>query len=188
MMILDEQHIPANPRENYDRLARSLQNERRTPVSTEGVKYDNTKIQMELLPMQELREVARVLTYGAKKYAPDNWKKVPNAKERYAGALLRHFTDYREGITFDHETCPDPLRHIAQVACNALFLLYFELLDENTKANEIPTSSPVEDISETMINANTDEYKKYIEDSVSSFLRTIEMKWSKSHESNQPIV
>jgi hypothetical protein len=98
--------------------------------SSKGMKFDDNKIQMELLPLRELREVARVLTYGAKKYAPDNWKKVANAKERYTGALLRHLTEYREGNIFDHETCPDPLRHIAQVACNALFLLHFELQNE----------------------------------------------------------
>ena len=113
----------------------------------EGVKYDSDKIQMELLPLRELQEVARVLTYGAKKYAPDNWKKVPNLKERYAGALLRHFTAYREGVTFDHETCPNPLRHIAQVACNALFLLWQELEEENTKINELPAPQKSEKIS-----------------------------------------
>ena len=51
-------------------------------------------------------------------------------KERYAGALLRHFTDYLNGIVFDEETSPNPQRHIAQVACNALFLLWKELEDE----------------------------------------------------------
>ena len=112
---------------------------REGPDFSKGVKYDSNKVQMELLPMRELREVARVLTYGAKKYDKDNWKKVPNAKERYAGALLRHFTEYREGRAFDHETCPDPSRHIAQVACNALFLLYFELQDEITVAEDEPS-------------------------------------------------
>jgi hypothetical protein len=110
-------------------------------IAPQGVKYDQNKIQMELLPLRELREVARVLTYGAKKYAPDNWKKVSNAKERYTGALLRHLTEYREGRPFDHETYPDPLRHIAQVACNSLFLLYFELQDEITKEREMPSPS-----------------------------------------------
>jgi hypothetical protein len=110
---------------------------KRAPESdfSQGVKYDGNKIQMELLPLRELREVARVLTYGAKKYAPDNWKKVSNAKERYTGALLRHLTEYREGNAFDYETCSDPLRHIAQVACNALFLLYFELQESSTKSD-----------------------------------------------------
>jgi hypothetical protein len=128
---------------NYDRIPEIPQelvnlpsrDGKEGPDLSAGLKYDYNKIQMELLPLRELREVARVLTYGAKKYAPDNWKKVPNAKERYAGALLRHFTEYREGNIFDRETCPNPIRHIAQVACNALFLLWQELEDENTKAS-----------------------------------------------------
>ena len=95
-----------------------------------GIKYDSDKIQMELLPLRELKEIARVLTYGAKKSAPENWKKVPDMKERYTGALLRHLTAYREGETFDLETGDNPQRHIAQVACNALFLLWEELDDE----------------------------------------------------------
>jgi hypothetical protein len=124
-----------------DELTAQVAQEFKGPDFPNGVKYDDKKIQMELLPLRELQEVARVLTYGAKKYAPDNWKKVANAKERYTGALLRHLTEYREGNVFDHETCPDPLRHIAQVACNALFLLYFELQDEITKAREMPPPS-----------------------------------------------
>ena len=103
-----------------------------------GIKYDDGKVKMELLPLRELREVARVLTYGAKKYAPENWKKVPDLKERYTGALLRHLTEYREGNIFDAETGQASLRHIAQVACNALFLLWAELEDE--KPNNHPRS------------------------------------------------
>ena len=99
-------------------------------LTTEGVKYDSNKIQMELLPLRELREVAKVLTYGAKKYAPENWKKVSNMEDRYVGALLRHLTEYREGNKFDSETGLENLRHIAQVVCNALFLLWKELEDE----------------------------------------------------------
>ena len=95
-----------------------------------GTKADEGKIRMELLPMRELREVAKVLTYGAKKYSADNWKSVADAKERYAGALLRHFTEYREGNAFDSEALGTGVRHIAQVVCNALFLLYMELEGE----------------------------------------------------------
>jgi len=97
-----------------------------------GIKYDKDKIKMELLPLRELREVAKVLTYGAKKYEPDNWKKVPDAKERYTGALLRHLTEWRDGEVFDPEAPDAKLRHMAQVVCNALFLLWEELEKEET--------------------------------------------------------
>jgi hypothetical protein len=100
----------------------------------DGIKDDKEKIKMELLPLRELREIAKVLTYGTKKYAPDNWKKVPDAKERYTGAMLRHLTDWRDGEIFDPEAPGAELRHIAQVACNALFLLWAELEDEKVKS------------------------------------------------------
>jgi len=93
----------------------------------EGVKYDLNKPRMELLPMNALYEVSKVLTHGAKKYAPNNWKYVENARDRYTGALLRHLALWREGRTVDEESGEDKLLHIAQVACNALFLVWFEL-------------------------------------------------------------
>jgi len=94
---------------------------------SEGKKYDSKKPQMELLPMNALLEVSKVLTHGAKKYAPGNWKLVENARDRYTGALLRHLALWREGETIDKESGEDRLLHIAQVACNALFLVWFEL-------------------------------------------------------------
>jgi hypothetical protein len=92
----------------------------------DGKKDDSGKPCMELLPFSALVEVAKVLTHGAKKYAPDNWKKVPNAKNRYTGALMRHLAAWKEGEDIDGESGDDKLRHIAQVACNALFLVWFE--------------------------------------------------------------
>jgi len=94
-----------------------------------GIKFDTGKPQMELLPMNALLEVSKVLTHGAKKYAPGNWKFVKNAKDRYTGALLRHLALWREGETIDEESGEDRLLHIAQVACNALFLVWFEMED-----------------------------------------------------------
>ena len=92
-----------------------------------GLKFDAGKPRMELLPMDALMEVSKVLTHGAKKYAPDNWKSVENPKDRYTGALLRHLAAWREGEKIDAESGGDHLLHIAQVACNALFLVWFEL-------------------------------------------------------------
>jgi len=92
-----------------------------------GIKDDKNKPRMELLPMGALIEVSKVLTHGAKKYAPDNWKIIDDAENRYTGALLRHLSLWREGEQVDKESGGDRLLHIAQVACNALFLVWFEL-------------------------------------------------------------
>ena len=96
-----------------------------------GIKFDKEKIKMELIPLSTVLEVAKVLTFGAKKYAPNNWMKLENAEERYRGALLRHLTAHESGERIDKES---GLLHIAQVMTNAMFLLWFEL--EKTKNTE----------------------------------------------------
>lgn len=94
-------------------------------------KFDMGKPQMELLPFDALVEVAGVLTYGAKKYAADSWRHIPDAKNRYAGALLRHLAAHLSGESVDQES---GLRHISHVACNALFLVALCLADEERPA------------------------------------------------------
>jgi hypothetical protein len=88
-----------------------------------GRKDDNEKIRMDLLPFEALEAVAKVLTFGAKKYADNNWKNVNDAEHRYVGALLRHLSAYLKGEWWDEET---ELSHLSHMATNALFLVYFE--------------------------------------------------------------
>ena len=97
-----------------------------------GVKHDNGKPQWSLLPFRALKEVVEVLTYGAKKYAPDNWKKVPDARRRYIDAGFRHFTAYASGETNDPETGK---HHLAHAICCMLYLVAFDLGEHNDKSN-----------------------------------------------------
>lgn len=97
-------------------------------VVKSGVKYDNDKPQWSLLPFKALKEVVEVLTYGAKKYAPDNWKKVPDARRRYIDAGFRHFTAYASGETHDPETGK---HHLAHAICCLLYLVAFDLGEHN---------------------------------------------------------
>ena len=91
---------------------------------TNGIKHDGEKIRMDLLPFEALEAVAKVLTYGAKKYADNNWQKVDCADARYRAALLRHFCADQKGEKTDPES---GLSHAAHMATNALFILWFEL-------------------------------------------------------------
>jgi hypothetical protein len=89
------------------------------------VKHDSDKNRLELLPWDALWEVGRVLTYGAKKYPqPDNWRKCQDI-QRYAGALTRHFAEWRLGATTDNDS---GLPILAHVATNALFLLALDCM------------------------------------------------------------
>lgn len=86
--------------------------------------FRDGKARMDLLPLPELEEVAKVLTAGARKYGDNNWRSLPNGYERYKGALLRHLTAVERGQERDDDT---GCLHIAQVAANALFMLHFKL-------------------------------------------------------------
>ena len=86
----------------------------------EGVKYDQEKLDWSLLPIEPIEEVVKVLMFGAKKYAPDNWKKVPDAERRYYNAAMRHLTSWQKGEKLDSET---GLSHLAHALCCITFLL-----------------------------------------------------------------
>ena len=88
-----------------------------------GAKYDAGKPRMDLVLRgfpQGLLEVAKVLTFGANKYAAHAWKNVPNAVSRYEAALLRHLIAHSKGEVVDPES---GLPHLAHAACNMMFLL-----------------------------------------------------------------
>lgn len=67
-----------------------------------------------------LAQVAKVLEVGGAKYGVENWRKVPDFRNRYASALLRHGFAYLKGEENDPD---DGLPHLAHLICCALFLL-----------------------------------------------------------------
>jgi hypothetical protein len=84
-----------------------------------GIKHDNEKPMMDLLPMAALTEVGKVLTEGSKKYSRHNWRH-GFKYSRLQAALLRHYSAFSEGEDHDPET---KLLHLAHLTCCALFLL-----------------------------------------------------------------
>jgi hypothetical protein len=94
-----------------------------------GVKYSSGKLRHSLIPKDALLEVIRVLEYGAKKYSPENWRKVPNLKQEYYDAGERHRTDeyWIKGTQRDDES---KLHVLAHSICCDLFLLQIELEKE----------------------------------------------------------
>jgi hypothetical protein len=104
----------------------------RGQMSTEqGQKHDGGKAQWHLLPWDALKEVVKVLMFGANKYNADNWKIVPGARQRYFDAAIRHITDWFSGKRkVDEES---GLNSLAHAICCLIFLLWFDL---NSKENE----------------------------------------------------
>lgn len=53
---------------------------------SDGIKYDGEKLRYDLLPVEALEQITKVLTYGAKKYSDNNWRKVEPLNDRYFAA------------------------------------------------------------------------------------------------------
>lgn len=94
-----------------------------TLKAEQGKKDDTDKVRTELLPADALIEVAKVLTFGAKKYDPWNWKKGMNWS-RLIGACFRHMFSWVTGEDKDPES---GLSHLAHASCCVLFLLDYSL-------------------------------------------------------------
>lgn len=86
----------------------------------QGLKLDAEKDRWDLLPWSATEQVVKVLTYGARKYAPENWRKIPDAGERYWAATQRHLSAFRQGEWIDGES---GLPHLAHAMCCLTFLL-----------------------------------------------------------------
>lgn len=86
-----------------------------------GVKKDDGKNMLALLPFEALEQVGMVMTFGAQKYAAHNWR--GGFKwSRLISAALRHTFAFIKGEDKDPET---GLSHIAHAICCLLFLLTF---------------------------------------------------------------
>jgi len=95
----------------------------------EAKKFDEGKIMVDLLVPEFLEAVAKIMTMGAKKYGSDNWKK--NLKQnRILAALYRHVLAWHKGEKYDEES---GLNHMGHVACNAMFLYWYDDVKEEKK-------------------------------------------------------
>lgn len=108
-----------------DSLAREAQ--RRFEEAKRDLKFDHEKPMPHLVidsMSLALMEVAKVATFGARKYEPESWKLVDNGSTRYKSALYRHLLAPEE---LDEES---ELDHLAHVAWNALALLQLKMEQE----------------------------------------------------------
>jgi hypothetical protein len=88
-------------------------------ATTGGRKFDGGKLRYGLTPPLAFAEMVKVLTFGAEKYEPDNWKHVPESKTRYFDALERHIWAWKMGEQIDPES---DIHHLAHAMCCLAFL------------------------------------------------------------------
>lgn len=85
-----------------------------------GMKFDQNKLDWSLLPLEPIEVVLKVLMFGAKKYAPGNWKHVDDHERRYYNAAMRHLASWQKGEQCDPET---GINHLGHAICCLIFLL-----------------------------------------------------------------
>jgi hypothetical protein len=85
----------------------------------DGRKFDGGKLRYDLIPPFAQEAMVEVLTFGAQKYAPDNWQLVPDSKRRYFAAMERHIWAWKKGEEVDPES---GIHHLAHAMCCLAFL------------------------------------------------------------------
>ena len=85
---------------------------------TEGVKFDDDKTRVDLLDPEWLEGVGRILAFGAKKYAANNWRKGIK-QSRLLGAAMRHIFAFARGEKNDPESGES---HLLHASCCLMFM------------------------------------------------------------------
>lgn len=99
----------------------------------ESMKFDDNKIKLELIPLETINEIGKVLTFGAKKYKENSWQNLDKFEDRYFGACLRHLIAHRTGEKIDNES---NLPHLSHTITNLIFLLWKELQNDTELAKK----------------------------------------------------
>jgi len=120
-------HSPCNNCKDYiDSFAKRYNIKIIIKVVEQFMKFDTDKLRYDLIPPSAMKALAEVLTYGAKKYKPNNWRN--GDKDRYIAALYRHLEAWRAGEQKDDES---GMIHLAHALTNVAFLIELEKTDGN---------------------------------------------------------
>lgn len=100
-----------------------------------GLRYDNGKTRVDLIPPEWMWALGSVLGKGAVKYEDRNWEK-GMAWSRVIGPLLRHVIKFISGERYDKET---GCHHLAMAAWNCLALMSYDVrgIGENDLVGEM---------------------------------------------------
>lgn len=104
-----------------------------------GIKFDQKKNRLELIPPLAQDKIAEVFTFGAEKYDNWNWALGIDYARLY-GSLMRHLTAWYAGEDLDPESGKS---HLAHAGCNIMMLIeMFELRkDLDTRPQHYKTTN-----------------------------------------------
>lgn len=104
-------------------------------IKERGMKLDDQKDRWDLLPIETVVDIVRVLMYGCKKYGPWNWMHVLEPRRRYYAATMRHLAAYASGEEIDEES---GLPHLAHAATCLVFLLAAKRFTDQSEKEKEP--------------------------------------------------
>ena len=87
-----------------------------------GIKHDDKKAPLWIVPREVMEAISHVMIFGAAKYGIHNWRKGMNWT-RLASASLRHITAWTNGESVDPET---GYSHLWHAACCIAFLITYQ--------------------------------------------------------------
>jgi hypothetical protein len=98
---------------------------------SEFVKDDKGKPQFSLMPPVAWKAIAKVLTFGAKKYSRNNWEKCEDLNQ-YVDATLRHINAYMSGERIDADSGE---HNLACACCSLMFIIDIEEAENRKEKN-----------------------------------------------------
>jgi hypothetical protein len=100
-------------------------------MSDQGIKKDAGKNRLDLIPVECIDAIGKVLTFGAAKYHDNSWREGMNYSRIYA-ATQRHLQAFwGEAPDINEES---KLSHLSHAFCNLAFLLAYEENKERYQA------------------------------------------------------
>lgn len=116
-----------------------------------AARFNEGKLRYDLIPHEALKGVAQVLTFGAKKYGEDNWRKGLSWRSVLASAE-RHLEAFKSGE--DYNVADDPgLMHIDHAITNLMFIkAYYKIYPQGDDriVNALKTPRIALDIDEVL--------------------------------------
>jgi uncharacterized HAD superfamily protein len=88
---------------------------------SQGLRFNEGKNKLSLVPTSLIEGVGQVMTFGASKYEPRNWEK-GMSWSKVIDSLDRHILAFKSGEDYDKES---NLLHLNHAACNIAFLIEF---------------------------------------------------------------
>lgn len=104
------------------------------PKSEKSLRFNQGKTKWSLVDFKSIESLPKVLEFGCKKYARDNWKKGLDLKE-ILDSMSRHLFALMDGQINDPES---GLPHTGHIMCNAMFFEYHlnKLMNKSEKEDD----------------------------------------------------